>query len=520
MISFGIEFEFDAIRRDGEIIRGCGDEPPFISDGWGWQSDHTTTYELRSPVFTSLHQCCEQINNQFSGWLAHVRDHIPYMCNSGGRSLGVHIHLGNLDRMLTYEERMEMAKKIIHFYPLLAAIHAQPIPSNRGLTTIYARSMANYRAFADVDHYAEISLSHHGTLEMRIFDSNVPQATLTCVWLSTVLANSDDPNVSTHRFNWEQYNRAREAALRYGIVALPLTEVLRKAKSMVGNIELPDVQSIKEVLYMMARFRLNLWGVWQYLRISPYQYMRACLADCAKYLESLITHVDSQRREKVQQWIEAASELENIDQLIGLSMGADERLIEAISQRVEQLVRERPELAERLADRAERAGLSRSEVREALERGNYMLLRLHEVPDMSQREVAEHVSTLLREHGNGFNRAMSAHEIVESPARFYVLHVHDRGRGRGQIVGAIAVRIRTGEISSLVVDRRFRRLGAGRILLNHALSVLRDNGQSEAYACVRNGNEASMRLFESLGFVASERHEKYVVYRRSLSGDE
>ncbi|MEM2529203.1 MAG: GNAT family N-acetyltransferase [Ignisphaera sp.] len=520
MISFGVEFEFDAIDRSGNLYRGCGDTPRYLSRHWGFQPDHTTTYELRSPVFTSLEQFVEECNNQFGGWLRNVRGEVPYMCSVRPRSLGQHMHLGMPDRELYIEEKEAIARAVLEFYPLLMAIHAQPIPSDRGLTTTHARPMYLYNSYIDRDHYAEISESHHGTVELRIFDANVPQASLTCAMFATKIAEVALRREIDGRFDWARYREDRERALRYGLVGIDVTRYLRALKGFVGNFEIPEIPAIREALYMMARYRMNFWAVWRYLGLQAYTYMRACLSDVSKYLENLIGHVNGDKRVKVERWIRESREIENIDQLIGLSVGVDERLIEAISQRVEQLVRERPELAERLADRAERAGLSRSEVREALERGNYMLLRLHEVPDMSQREVAEHVSTLLREHGNGFNRAMSAHEIVESPARFYVLHVYDRGRGRGQIVGAIAVRIRTGEISSLVVDRRFRRLGAGRILLNHALSVLRDNGQSEAYACVRNGNEASMRLFESLGFVASERHEKYVVYRRSLSGDE
>ena len=519
MISFGVEFEFDAIDRSGNLYRGCGDTPRYLSRHWGFQPDHTTTYELRSPVFTSLEQFVEECNNQFGGWLRNVRGEVPYMCSVRPRSLGQHMHLGMPDRELYIEEKEAIARAVLEFYPLLMAIHAQPIPSDRGLTTTHARPMYLYNSYIDRDHYAEISESHHGTVELRIFDANVPQASLTCAMFATKIAEVALRREIDGRFDWARYREDRERALRYGLVGIDVTRYLRALKGFVGNFEIPEIPAIREALYMMARYRMNFWAVWRYLGLQAYTYMRACLSDVSKYLENLIGHVNGDKRVKVERWIRESREIENIDQLIGLSVGVDERLIEAISQRVGQLIRERPELAERLADRTESVGLSRSEVREALTRGRYVIRRINEVRGMSAREVAEYISTLLRDHGDGFNRVLSADEIIESPARFYVLVVSDERWERTQIVGAIAVRVRTGEISSLVVDRRYRRLGAGRMLLDNVLEVLRSNGVDRATAIIRTGNVASTELFRSFGFELVRENGKYAVYERRIGSD-
>jgi hypothetical protein len=61
-ISFGIEFEFDVIRRDGYRIRDVFYDGWIYVDGWGHQDDHTCSVELRTPVFTSIDQAIFQFS--------------------------------------------------------------------------------------------------------------------------------------------------------------------------------------------------------------------------------------------------------------------------------------------------------------------------------------------------------------------------------------------------------------------------------------------------------------------------
>jgi ribosomal protein S18 acetylase RimI-like enzyme len=79
-----------------------------------------------------------------------------------------------------------------------------------------------------------------------------------------------------------------------------------------------------------------------------------------------------------------------------------------------------------------------------------------------------------------------------------------------EVIGTIAIRMSDGEISSLVVDRRFRGLGIARKLLINVLN-LRDK---PFYAYVKKDNQASLNLFKSLGFVVTEESE--TAYRLEL----
>jgi ribosomal protein S18 acetylase RimI-like enzyme len=95
---------------------------------------------------------------------------------------------------------------------------------------------------------------------------------------------------------------------------------------------------------------------------------------------------------------------------------------------------------------------------------------------------------------------MSAQEIIETDFRFYVFVAYDRASGAEQICGAISIHMQSGEIRSLVVDRRFRRLGIARALVAHVIELAREHNLARVYTYVRRGNESSANLFASLGF--------------------
>jgi len=113
---------------------------------------------------------------------------------------------------------------------------------------------------------------------------------------------------------------------------------------------------------------------------------------------------------------------------------------------------------------------------------------------------------------------MTPREIIEASERFYVFVANSNRNNNIQICGAIAVRLSDGEIKSLVVDRRYRRLGIARILVEHTINVLRENHKPRAIAYIRTNNIASQRLFESLGFRPVERNNRSILYEKILGG--
>ena len=517
-ISFGVEFEFDYVDRGNHIRVFRGSIPTYIHDFWDYQGDPTASSELRSPVFTSLDEYIRECNNQFRGMLEREEGLIPYMCNSQGRSLGQHMHIGTPNRVLRFEQKVRIARALIEFYPFMAGLQAQPIPSNRGLTSMYTRSMRYYRAVIAPDHYAEISDSHNGTVELRIFDSNIPQASLVNAWIAVSVAKKAVNRRVFERLegiDFDSYHEKRSRALTYGLLGVNVTESLKRLKEMLGNVELPDIPCLKESLYLACRYRLNFWGVWRYTGVQKYEYMRACLTDVSKYLENLLEVSRVRHREKLERWIEESHEVETIDQLIGVSIAVDRSLAEAITQAIEE--RADMERVERVVSRGR---LSRRFVRRVIEAGEYSICRISQVYLIDRStytlDVAERISELLRDHGDSMVNVLEPNEVIEDPRRFYVFVARDSMRNITEICGCIAVRVRTGEISSLVVDRRFRRLGIARRLLREALGVLRNEGANEAYAWVRRNNVASMNLFLSEGFRVVDENENAVRVARSL----
>jgi GNAT superfamily N-acetyltransferase len=501
-VSFGVEFEFDYLNDENRRIVFRGERPIHLADGWDYQEDYTASSELRSPVFTSLEQFIHECNNQFGVMVYNNNSQIPYMCNDESRSLGQHMHVGKPNTALTSETKKKLARAIVDFYPLLAALHAQPIPSRRGLTTVYARSLIHYNDVISDDHYCEISDSHVGTVELRIFDSNIPQASLVNAFFITEIAKKVFRGRSQNNssiIDFRLYDEERSRALRYGLVGLNVTNYLRRLRAVIGNVEIPDIPAVREALYLMARYRLNFYGAWKYSNVSPYQYMRAQLSDCSKYLENLLSVNGIQHEDKIRAWIDEAQLIENLDQLIGLSIGVDRSLAQALTDAIEQRLEAQPNVARRL-NNVVNVVLSRSEVRNSLARGFYRIARINELRTLNVNQVAEHISYLLARHGEGLVDVMSAEEIINTNFRFYVLAVCDEHYGRETICGTVAINVRTGEIRSLVVDRRFRRLGIARTLLMHILAIAEERSLERVYTYVKLENTPAINLFSSLGF--------------------
>jgi len=515
-VSFGVEFEFDLIEPNNRRVVSSGSTPYYTAPNWGYQNDPTATIELRSPIFTSLEQFIHEVNSQFGNMVNINHTYIPYPFNDRSRSLGQHIHIGQPNRRLSSSLKTKIAKKVVSFYPLLAALHAQPIPSIRGLNTIYARSIEYYRTVISTDHYCEISDSHNGTVEFRLFDSNIPQASLTCAWILTELAKKAIRNSreeDNNNIDFAAYNQERTSALRYGLIALDVTNYLKKLKEVIGVVEIPNIPSIKEALFLLARYRLNFYGVFKYTSVKPYDYCKAQYSDCSKFLENLLRIDNLQHADKVRNWVNEAQQIENIDQLIGLSIAVDRSLAERLNQAIEERA-----VAQLSTTQPIERGLTRSRVREAIENHSYLICRINQIRSMSVNEVADHISMLLRQHGDGLVNVLTPHEIIRSPARFYVLVAQDRHTYEIQICGAIAINVNTGEISSLVVDRRFRRLGIARLLLQHVFDVARERGLSQIHAYVRKENEACMALHRSLGFEERERTDRAILFVKQLRG--
>jgi ribosomal protein S18 acetylase RimI-like enzyme len=508
-VSFGIEFEFDVIKSDGSKIRHMFEDGYRFIRGWNYQSDHTAGVELRSPVWTGLDEAIIDIRDQFSYWCDVLNSYAPYAYNSEGRSLGMHIHIGVPDRGLLRSEKQAIAKACANVYPFLAALQAQPIPSHRGLTTTFARPIWRYNwRFPNEDHYCEISDSYHGTVEFRLFDSNIPQVALVNAWFlqkisERVLSDINNGNELGIRLYRERYIRDREAGLRYGVGALDIRRYLQYIENLIGDVELPSYPFFREILYLAVKYGLNPYGVLSQSRVNEYYYFKRMFCNPDKFLENILGLMNVSGNERLYEMLNDA--FQNAPSISRVS-----DLIALVSRRegIPLTVFAIPEHSRELP--------SRSYVKACIETGNYGIVRIFQVPNMSPDVVAERISYLLRYHGGRYVREMKPEEVIEAPQRFYVFIVKDENSDRYVVIGTIAVRVRTGEVSSLVVDRRYRRLGIAKRLLQFVRTV----SERPLYGYVRRGNEAMINLLRSMSFELREYDDRILLFREPEGGGE
>jgi len=499
-ISFGVEFEFDFIGRRG----GTSVEPDsrYARTGrWGYQPDRTAGSEIRSPVWTSINEAVDDIKEEFEYWISVNDEIVPYAYNRGGSRLGQHIHIGKPERELELREKRKIAKAIVQVYPFLAGIHMQPIPSHRAIEGTYCRSISGEIDEIPIeDHYVEISDSHHGTVEFRIFDSNIPQASLTVAWIMQQIASktldSNDPVEVPEEYK-RKYSSERSNVLRYGLPSLNIIQYLQKTKELGNVSELPSVTCVREILYLVSRYGLNPYGVLDYTKANHYNYFKNMFTNPSEFLSNLLSIRGIEHRDKVMQWKEEAQNVSNIDMLIGIAIAS----LQAIRSQLQAQGQAKAQL--QTQTKALQTMLRRSEVEQFIRVGAYAIRRIYELEGKTDREVAEEISNLMQRDGDGFVNVMDAETIIRTDKRFYVFIVMNPRTRQWEVIGAIAIRMADGEISSLVVDRRFRGLGIARKLVINVMNLR----EKPFYAYVKKDNQASLNLFKSLGFVATEETE-------------
>ncbi len=485
-VSFGIEFEFDHIDHRGVAGSDLASHRYAVTDRWDYHSDGTVGSELRSPVWTSIDQAIEDIKKEFTYWISKNNGVVPYPYNRRGRSIGQHIHIGKYERRLRLSEREKIAKAVANVYPFLASLHAQPLPSQRGLRGSYCYTVERYLDEIPIeDHYAEISSSEHGTVEFRVYDGNIPQVSLTVAYIMQQIASLSLEQGNVNIPSESEYAMARRNALTYGVKALEVPKYLAKIKELSGISELPEVTCVKEILYLASKYFMSVYDVLVWTRATHYLYFMNMYFEPSKYLENVIDHTNADHIDKLKEIHEKAMQIRTIDELIEISKETLTSLAKAKMQ--EMIQRAKYELR-------------RSEVKLAVQNGAYLIERIMNIPHKTREEVAERISELLNEHGEGYTTTATPREIIEAEERFYVFAVvNKRARepeNKFEIVGCIAIRMRDGMVGHLVVDRRFRGLGIAKKLLGHVLTLR----NKPFYAYVRKGNVPSLNLFQSFGF--------------------
>jgi len=525
VITFGIEYEFDWINREGREYRNHISMPnSVLNRGWRYQSDYTAGCEISTPILTSIGEAITKIQSQFRRIIKASENnsnidfhgYIPYFDCSNGRTLGQHIHVGKSNG-ISFSTAKSLATYVVNIYPFLMGLSANPIPSIRGLEARYCRPIYTYNSVISTDHYAEISYSEqHNTLELRIFDGNIPQVNLTNAFIITHIAKNK-LNTTPTTYNLQIYRAERERALRYGLMSLNIPFYIRKIIEYAGNIKIPNIPCIKEILYLACKYGVNVSQVYNTLNLPPqqkYTYFKQQLTNIREFLLNIPIPPDIHMENRIEKWINEAKKIRDLEDLLEIS----EKTIRAIRTQKERIIREeKAERIKRIIERIPRENLlERSIVQKLVSNGEYKIARINEVERWTIDEVAQYISYLILMHGDELMTKITPRQVIDNPERFYVLTVHNQRWNKPQIIGCIAIHIRDGQIMHLIVHRNYRRLGIAKIMVQHVIDVARNENLRHVYAIIRRGNDASLNLFRSLGFSEAQRNDDYITVERRV----
>jgi hypothetical protein len=143
------------------------------------------------------------LNEFWDKWLKQFRGSSPQFVGASEnyQSIGAHQHIGLIlpraldNEDLTEEESYRMSEHIAYFYPFLTALSANSPQQETISSRLAYGDMANkvnkdpVKKFVGGDHHDEINRSReHSTVEVRRFDSNYPQVSLTISYILRALA--------------------------------------------------------------------------------------------------------------------------------------------------------------------------------------------------------------------------------------------------------------------------------------------------------------------------------------------
>ncbi|MBU0999588.1 hypothetical protein KKG24_04820, partial [Patescibacteria group bacterium] len=197
--------------------------------------DGTAGLEIATPVHTSVGEMAQRTGEAFLQFLE--VGVTPLLSGSASHeSMGTHIHLGVPDRRLTYSEIDTISRHIKSVYPFLVALHVNDkrfhedgiVRSRRGFTSRYCRDLKRGENYT-TDHFGEISRSYHGTVELRKFDSNVPQVTLAVSTIARVIALgalNGVPHKTTREIVGRTYSHQMKKALTSGVIELKVEKYI------------------------------------------------------------------------------------------------------------------------------------------------------------------------------------------------------------------------------------------------------------------------------------------------------
>ena len=373
------------------------------------------------------------------------------------------------------------------------AISAQPTPSKRMLQSCYCASLADlpdYLPYEGNEHEQEINFSHLGTVEFRVFDTNIPQCSLAEAWILKKICDHIRVNDKTTDLNFrvDRYVNLRKLACCQGFTSLPITELLTQIKTMLPeeNLDVFELDSIRDIFYLMAKYALNPSDIYHIVKPSKYAYFKTMFEEPNKYLENLKL-VSGKFINVFDKMLNESKQITSFDQLIALSTHAPNTKLFEAKKKIKQI----------------KPLIDLEFLKNKIAYKHYDIKRIVDYENINSEDIAIEISNMMIEEPTQLVNRMSTQEILEAHERFYTFSINDdriEGKRKTEFLGAIALRFKTGEIMHMIVNKNYQKLGIGSIMLKYLVDFTKDTALPEAIAYIKKSNTVSAKMFEKLGF--------------------
>jgi len=135
-------------------------------------------------------------------------------------------------------------------------------------------------------------------------------------------------------------------------------------------------------------------------------------------------------------------------------------------------------------------------------------------PPFTREEIAETISKLIEKHGDGFVNKKTPEEIIDDPARYFLVLLieFDNGVFRYLPIGCFAINIvkhPCAVLKSVVIRKEYRGIGLGKKIIEIATKYgLSQKPCIDAY--VKPNNERMLHILTKLGYKITKKNDQHL----------
>jgi len=346
MLSFGVEFEFDMLRKERNgpyLVKTASPNRYSRIKGWGYQFDLSAGSEISSPVYTDVNKFLQDCNVQWYSWVKANRDsnimYVPFFVassrllhRSGHDSTGSHIHIGRPERPLTMEEKEKIARVVAQVYPFLIGLsvndNREGYRSKRIERGRFCKPLFEYKMPISSHHFYEISSNPIGTVEFRAFDPNIPQVIATIALLLKKISEKVLGNEEKKLINYVEYEEDRRLVTKSGLEELDIDKYLRRIIDYGVDIDFSKYPNcIREVLYLaiVQRYSVGalLYDIKKSLANKGYAFyfwaMYYSITKCEDLFDNFlkVKGIPEEWREKLDEWRHESEKFQRLSDFLG-----------------------------------------------------------------------------------------------------------------------------------------------------------------------------------------------------------